>query len=376
MGKKFWFVLFALLILVVVGCKQSTGNEEYQNPENPGITDTPGNPENPGITDTPENPENPGITDTPENPENPGITDTPENPENPGITDTPEYVETDYQISTSELEALLQSLDSTKGPYNITVTDESPDLSKIKTALASNNSVKVNLDISACSGLAKIGDSAFQDCTSLISVKIPEGITSITSSAFSGCTSLTSINIPDSVTSIYIGAFTGCSSLTNFDVDKGNSSYSASEDGKILLKNKTELFAYPSASGKVTIPTGIITIQDSAFKDCTSVTNISISNSVTTINSSAFMGCTSLTSITIPSNVTAIGRSVFKDCTALKKIHFNDPYGWCYTASYPNWFGKHSGNSYYGMLKTDDGTNANFIKMKDTYYWYKIGSGI
>ena len=126
MGKKFWFVLFALLILVVVGCKQSTGNEEYQNPENPGITDTPGNPENP---------------DTPGNPENPGITDTPENPENPGITDTPEYVETDYQISTSELEALLQSLDSTKGPYNITVTDESPDLSKIKTALASNNSV-------------------------------------------------------------------------------------------------------------------------------------------------------------------------------------------------------------------------------------------
>ena len=301
MGKKFWFVLFALLILVVVGCKQSTGSEEYQNPENP------------------------------------------------GITDTPEYVETDYQISTSELEALLQSLDSTKGPYNITVTDESPDLSKIKTALASNNSVKVNLDISACSGLAKIGDSAFQDCTSL-----------------------TSINIPDSVTSIYVGAFTGCSSLINFDVDKGNSSYSASEDGKILLKNKTELFAYPSASGKVTIPTGIITIQDYAFKDCTSVTNIFISNSVTTIKSSAFMGCTSLTSITIPSNVTAIGRSVFKDCTALKKIHFNDPSGWYYTASYPNWFEKHSGNSYYGMLKTDDGTNANFIKTNDTYYWYKI----
>ena len=47
-----------------------------------------------------------------------------------------------------------------------------------------------------------IGDWAFENCTSLTSVTIPDSVTSIGEYAFSGCKSLTSITIPDSVTSI------------------------------------------------------------------------------------------------------------------------------------------------------------------------------
>ena len=48
---------------------------------------------------------------------------------------------------------------------------------------------------------------AFDDCSSLTSVTIPNSVTSIGSGAFRGCESLTSVTIPNSVTSIGYGAF-------------------------------------------------------------------------------------------------------------------------------------------------------------------------
>ncbi len=62
-----------------------------------------------------------------------------------------------------------------------------------------------------------IGDSAFKNCTSIISVSIPESVTSIGDYAFESCTGLASIDIPDSVTSIGEYAFYNCSSLTEIN---------------------------------------------------------------------------------------------------------------------------------------------------------------
>jgi hypothetical protein len=45
-----------------------------------------------------------------------------------------------------------------------------------------------------------IGDKAFNEITSIISVVIPSSVTSIADFAFRGCTSLTSINIPAGIT--------------------------------------------------------------------------------------------------------------------------------------------------------------------------------
>ena len=57
--------------------------------------------------------------------------------------------------------------------------------------------------------------SAFINCGTLESVKIPDTVTSIGVLAFAGCGSLESITIPDGVTNISPLAFIGCSSLTN-----------------------------------------------------------------------------------------------------------------------------------------------------------------
>lgn len=60
-----------------------------------------------------------------------------------------------------------------------------------------------------------ICDWAFEGCTSLRSLVVPESVISIGESAFDGCTSLSSLVIPDGVTSIGDGAFYGCSSLSS-----------------------------------------------------------------------------------------------------------------------------------------------------------------
>ena len=63
--------------------------------------------------------------------------------------------------------------------------------------------------------VTSIGDFAFYNCTGLRSVTIGNGVTNIGGSAFSRCTGLTSITIPDSVTSIGSNAFSNCTGLTN-----------------------------------------------------------------------------------------------------------------------------------------------------------------
>lgn len=54
---------------------------------------------------------------------------------------------------------------------------------------------------------------AFQDCTTLTSVVIPDGVTEIQDNAFYGCTSLEMVTIPSSVTLLRNCAFSDCPNL-------------------------------------------------------------------------------------------------------------------------------------------------------------------
>ena len=166
-----------------------------------------------------------------------------------------------------------------------------------------------------------IGGQAFEGCTGLANITIPDSVTEIGLEAFSGCTSLTNITIPDSVTEIGSSAFSGCSSLTAIDVEVGNNNYT-SVNGVLFNKGKTELICYPAGKTdkSYNIPNSVTSIGYSAFIDCTSITSITIPDSVTSIDSSAFSGCSSLKSITIPNSVTSIGYYAFYGCTSLTSV--------------------------------------------------------
>jgi hypothetical protein len=165
-----------------------------------------------------------------------------------------------------------------------------------------------------------IGNGAFYNCSSITSITIPASVTTISSSAFSRCTSLTSITIPASVTSISNGAFSGCTVLASITVDSNNPNYS-NEGGILYNKAKTEIIAYPAASGTVTIPTNVTTIGIQAFGLNTSLTSVTIPESVTSIGNYAFSDCTEITSITIPATIMSVGDRAFYSWTASQTIY-------------------------------------------------------
>lgn len=63
--------------------------------------------------------------------------------------------------------------------------------------------------------VTSIGNSAFENCTMLTSIKLPQTLTTIGYDAFSGCTALTSLIIPATVTTIKNRAFCECVAIKN-----------------------------------------------------------------------------------------------------------------------------------------------------------------
>jgi len=169
-------------------------------------------------------------------------------------------------------------------------------------------------------GVTYIDYYAFDGCSGLTSINIPNTVEAIAPGAFRS-TSLISITIPNSVTYIGSDAFYNCTGLTSITVVPDNSSYS-SLDGVFFNKDKTVLIQYPGGKqGAYTIPQSVISIEPMAFGECTNLTSVIIlDNSVISIGEQAFIGCTGLTTVTIGNSVTDIGESAFGSCTNLTAI--------------------------------------------------------
>jgi hypothetical protein len=120
---------------------------------------------------------------------------------------------------------------------------------------------------------ATIDRLVFQGCTGLTEVNLP-AVQTIGDDAFFACTSLTTISLPASLTNIDGNPFVVCTNLTTITVDANNPSYKA-EGGKLLSKDGKTLIGWPAATGSVDL-SGITTVGDSAFQNCTGLTSISL----------------------------------------------------------------------------------------------------
>ncbi|MDO4820141.1 MAG: leucine-rich repeat domain-containing protein, partial [Prevotella sp.] len=174
---------------------------------------------------------------------------------------------------------------------------------------------------SGCSGLksieipnsvTSIGDMAFHYC-GLTSVTIGNSVTSIGKDAFSDCSGLTAITIPNSVTSIGESAFRDCRGLIEVTINSNS----------ILSKNYTPydnlMYIFGGNVQKYIIGNSVTSIGEYAFYNCSGLTSIEIPNSVTSIGDMAFHYC-GLTSVTIGNSVTSIGRGAFRYCRGLTSV--------------------------------------------------------
>ena len=87
--------------------------------------------------------------------------------------------------------------------------------------------------------VTSIGNYAFEYCSSLTSVTIPDSVTSIGNFVFYGCSSLTTVTIPDSVTSIGYGAFYKCSTKLTIKGKAGSYAETYAQDDGISFKAVT-----------------------------------------------------------------------------------------------------------------------------------------
>lgn len=138
-------------------------------------------------------------------------------------------------------------------------------------------------------------DGAFSGCSALEKVTFESGsaLTSIGSYAFNSCTKLATIALPDSLTQIGVSAFNS------------------------------------AGVTEIKIPASVTTISEKAFFNCGELKTATLNEGLTKIGPGAFGACATLNNVTIPASVQTISKGAFDSvCTALTSVTFKKPAGW------------------------------------------------
>lgn len=211
--------------------------------------------------------------------------------------------------------------------------------------------------------ITNIGMYAFHECHSLSSINLPEGLVSIGEAAFYKCGSLLPITIPSTLTTFGLHPFVDCVNMTKVTI-LSNSVVSAvytkaSNLSHVFGKQVTEIVLGEGVTAigeyafngfvnlqKVTIPSSVESIGNSAFGECVlkdvninsnsiigakyskysgtlagifgdAVENYYLGDDVTTIGDCAFYNGTNIKSLHLPAQMTSIGEGAFDKCTGL-----------------------------------------------------------
>ena len=188
--------------------------------------------------------------------------------------------------------------------------------------------------------LTTLERQAFANCDSLTELTFEDGLLVISYAAFEGCDNLEYIHLPDSVEIIRAEAFKDCVSLkefdypmnwteatfdwTSFELFRGCASLTEIVVPEGVVTMPVGAFAGSDCLVKVTLPSTLKSLSESAFADCPNLVEIEIPEGVESIGMYAFENCTLLPNLKMPSTLMTLERQAFADCDSFTEITFED----------------------------------------------------
>ena len=169
-------------------------------------------------------------------------------------------------------------------------------------------------------GITHIGDYAFAErnsSKSSVSVTLPSTVTSIGQQAFAHNLDLQSLKLPAALEYIGDDVFAGSTELTSITMPASAQSRFYAKDS-CLIDRRTQTLRYGCKTS--VIPEGVKAIGDGAFREQSTITQITIPDSVASIGDMAFYGCQSLETVTLGRSVESIGDDAFGGCTQLATV--------------------------------------------------------
>ena len=177
-----------------------------------------------------------------------------------------------------------------------------------------------SFDASA-SGVTALPDKAFNNCTALKSVKLPETLVTVGWDAFAGCSALTSVKLPETIRVLYQGVFYKCTALE----DLGTMTFASLE-----YLGKGVFYNTPKLTGKMAFTNPNLVWVDSTQDDLatfwqTGITELDLSESgITSLGKSDIRKCPNLVKVTLPKTLVALNYgATFAEDEALVDIVFN-----------------------------------------------------
>ena len=161
-------------------------------------------------------------------------------------------------------------------------------------------------------------------------------VTTIKENAFNGCSQVTSITVPNSVTSIGVGAFKG-TNPTKVTLPFVGSSRTATNGAAVFgyvfgytnsnvsgttLQNWN--YCYIPKTIKEVVITDDSRVPAFAFYNCDWIEEITIQGEINQIGYYAFYNCSSLKEFDFPESVVTIGTYTFYNCTSLQSTSIPD----------------------------------------------------
>ena len=159
--------------------------------------------------------------------------------------------------------------------------------------------------------------------------EIPETIKYIGEKAFQQCSNLTEVNLPNLI-SCGDRAFQACTNLETIlfgdNADMGDGIFELCSNAKYVslpYSGLLETLFYETPNlVSYTFMEGPTEVYRKMFKDLTSLEEVNFSSTISTIGAQAFRGCSSLKEVTFPKTLYTVGALSFAECTSLETVTF------------------------------------------------------